>query len=301
MDFYSLLGVSRDASPEEIKKAFREKAKKYHPDLNPEKADYFKQLTHAYDVLIDPEKRRRYDLTLKKLEKKELSSIIGDLLSDFLGFHTKPVKGEDLKLKLKITVEEGYRGAVKEVRYKRKVNCPSCNGEGKTENSYLTYCNKCGGKGRIKKAFIEIPCLSCFGRGVEIKNPCPRCRGIGRVKKTEIKKVKIPAGITEGEVIILKGMGNDGINRGEAGDLIIKPSFKKGKYILKKLDVYTEVRINGEKLKDSRLIAVKDIEGNTLLLPAENTGRPVRYRIKNRGYRDRSGRRGDFVVRIVPV
>jgi len=298
MDLYRILGVGRKATPGEIKKAFREKAKKYHPDINPEHQEYFKQLTHAYDILIDPEKRKRYDLTLKKIEKKELGQIIGDLLADFLGFHTRPVKGEDIKVKLKISLEEGFYGTEKSIRYRRKVKCSTCNGTGITYNSRIRECERCRGRGRQKKAFIEIPCFSCFGRGVKIENPCPLCKGSGRIWKHEVKKIAIPAGITEKQTIMVEKGGNQGINGGDFGNLYIKVSFlKDSKFKIKGLDLITEVRLKDKEYPSS--IVIRDIEGNFIEIPVEEKRKkPLKIRIKERGYTNTRGKRGDLIVKI---
>ncbi|SNZ02715.1 molecular chaperone DnaJ [Persephonella hydrogeniphila] len=301
MDLYRILGVGRDATPDEIKKAFREKAKKYHPDINPKHEELFKQITHAYDILIDPEKRKKYDRTLESLERKDFGKIFGDLLADFLGFHSKPIKGEDIKLKLKISVEEGFCGTVKEIIYKRKIRCPTCNGNGITKDSRIKECKKCKGKGRVKKAFIEIPCFECFGRGVIIINPCPLCNGSGRVLKQERKKIQIPAGVLDKQTVILEKGGNEGLNGGSSGDLLIKISIKNGRFKLKKLDLLSNVYINRKELKDAGYISITDIEGNILRVPVEHSDKPVKIRIKNKGYRNTSGKRGDLILKLIPV
>ena len=185
MDLYRILGVGRNATPEEIKKAFRKKAKQFHPDINPQHQETFKQITQAYNILIDPEKRKKYDETLKDFEKKDFGKIIGDILADFLGFHTKPSTGENIRKKINLSVEEGYFGSIKTIKYKRKVKCKECAGRGITSHSRIKECIRCKGQGRIKKAFLEIPCLECFGRGFVIINPCPVCGGSGRVLKLE--------------------------------------------------------------------------------------------------------------------
>jgi len=301
MELYRLLGVDRDATPQEIKKAFREKAKKYHPDLSPEYSEYFKQITHAYDILIDPEKRQRYDISLEKLEKKDFSKIIGDLLSEFLGFHTKPLNGENIKIKVKLSVEEAYHGSVKQIKYKRKVKCATCKGNGIIAKSLLVECDSCGGTGRIKKTFIEIPCMGCFGRGFKVLNPCPTCRGNGRISKLETKKIQIPAGVLDKQEVVLEKGGNDGINGGDTGELILRISIKDGEYKLKKLDILTKLKIQREILAEAESISVRDIEGNIITIPVEETDRPVSFRIKYRGYRASDGRRGDMVVKLIPI
>ncbi len=301
MDLYKILGVGKNATPEEIKKAFRKKAKQFHPDLNSDHQEIFKQITHAYNTLIDPEKRKKYDKALKNFEKKDFSRVVGDILADFLGFHTKPVSGEKITIKINLSVEEGYFGTVKTIKYKRKVRCEKCAGRGITSLSRITECQKCRGSGRVKKAFIEIPCFECFGRGFVIKNPCPVCRGSGRTLKLEKKNIKIPAGVLDGQSVVVEGGGNEGINGGKSGDLILKIKIKNGKFRLKKLDLTAEIKIKKETLAEGGFISIADIEGNRLRLPVEPSEKPVKIRIKNRGYRDTTGKRGDLVIKLIPV
>ncbi|WP_457626020.1 DnaJ domain-containing protein [Persephonella sp.] len=301
MDLYRILGVGRNATPEEIKKAFREKARKYHPDINPDYQELFKQITHAYDILIDPEKRKKYDKTLHSFEKRDFGKIFGDLLADFLGFHSRPVKGEDIKIKIDIPVEEGFSGTVKDIFYRRKIRCPTCTGKGITKDSRIKECKKCSGEGRVKKAFIEIPCFECFGRGVKIINPCPLCKGSGRVWKQERKKIQIPAGVLNKQTVVLEKAGNEGINGGETGDLLIKVSIKNGRYRLKKLDLFSNLYIDKKYLSEAGYISITDIEGNVLRIPVEPSDKPVKIRIKNKGYRSISGKRGDLIVKLIPV
>ncbi len=300
MDYYKILGVSRDATPEEIKKAFRQKAKKYHPDINPEYSQLFKQITQAYNTLIDPEKKKRYDASLYALEKKDFGKIVGDLIAEFLGFHTKPIKGEDITLSLKISVEEGFYGTIKDVVYKREVKCSFCSGKGISSNSKINVCTKCSGKGRVRKGFLEIPCIKCFGRGFVIENPCKVCKGRGIIKKNEKKRIKIPAGLIEGQKVMIEGGGNEGVNGGKTGNLYLKIKFKKGKFILKGRDIVSKIHLPKDYLKENRYVSVTDIEGYPLKIEIKNSEKTVKYRIKNRGYRDYSGKRGDFIVYLIP-
>ncbi|MBK3331631.1 DnaJ domain-containing protein [Persephonella atlantica] len=300
MDYYKILGVSRNATPEEIKKAFRQKAKKYHPDINPEYSNLFKQITQAYNTLIDPEKRKRYDNSLKALEKRDFGKIVGDLIAEFLGFHTKPVRGEDITVNLEISVEEGYYGTEKSIVYKRKVKCNHCQGKGLSSNSRINLCTKCGGKGRVKKGFLEIPCIKCFGRGFIIKNPCKVCRGRGIIKKVEKKRIQIPAGLTDKQKVVVEKGGNDGLNGGDTGNLYLKIRFKKGRFILKGRDIITKIYLSKDYIKENRFISVTDIEGQSLKIEIGSTDRPTKYRIKNKGYRDYTGKRGDFIVYLIP-
>ncbi|MDQ7055409.1 MAG: DnaJ domain-containing protein [Persephonella sp.] len=300
MNYYKILGVSRNATPEEIKKAFRQKAKKYHPDINPEYSSLFKQITQAYNTLIDPERRRRYDASLRALEKRDFGRIVGDLIAEFLGFHTKPVKGEDITVRIKIAVEEGFYGTVKEIVYRRKVRCPDCSGNGISSSSSVDLCSRCGGEGRVKKGFMEIPCINCFGRGFIVKNPCVRCRGTGIIKKIEKKIVEIPSGILDGQKIVIERGGNDGINGAAAGNLYIKVNFKRGKFIIKGRDIISRIYIPKDYLKENSFISITDIEGKRFKIEIPGQEKPIKYRIKNRGYRDYKGKRGDFIVYLIP-
>ncbi len=300
MDYYRILGVGRDASPEEIKKAFRQKAKKYHPDINPEYSQLFKQITQAYDTLIDPEKRKRYDMSLQVLEKKDFGKIVGDLIAEFLGFHTKPIRGDDITLNLNISVEEGFHGTEKDIVYKRKVKCYHCQGKGLTSDSCINLCTKCDGKGRLRKGFIEIPCIKCFGRGFIIKNPCKLCKGRGVIKKIEKKKVQIPPGLTKGQKVVVEKGGSEGINGGYTGNLYLKIRFKKGRFILKGRDIITKIYLPKDYIKENRFISITDIEGKSIKIEISSAEKITKYRIKNRGYRDYSGRRGDFIVYLIP-
>ncbi|NPA54308.1 MAG: DnaJ domain-containing protein, partial [Aquificae bacterium] len=210
MDYYKILGVAKNATPEEIKKAFREKAKKYHPDINKSSEEFFKKITVAYETLIDPEKRKKYDLSLKK----QKLSYFTDKLYETFGFTSKPIKGKDIHLKISLSLEEGFFGKEKEIFYERKEHCPKCEGTGLSSNSILKECFKCKGKGKYKKAFLHLPCFECHGKGYVILNPCDMCGGKGLVKKQVKKIIKIPRGIQEKNKIKIKYGGNGGKNKG---------------------------------------------------------------------------------------
>ncbi len=298
MDYYKLLGVARDATPEEIKKAFREKAKKYHPDINKSTEELFKKITTAYETLIDPEKRKKYDQYLRKKGNKSLV----DRFYEALGFTSKPVKGRDIHIKLTISLEEGYYGKEKEIFYQRNEHCPVCKGTGLSENSIIKECPKCKGKRKVKKAFISIPCTTCSGKGIIILNPCITCGGKGLVKKQVKKHFYIPKGIQEGQKIKIKEGGHGGKNKGSYGDLYITVEFEDKGFSLKGKDVYKTVHIPKEKLKKGNTIEVEHFlkEKIKVQLPV-NIFSPLTLRIKEKGYIDTEGNKGDLYLKIIPV
>ncbi|WP_457641181.1 DnaJ C-terminal domain-containing protein [Persephonella sp.] len=303
MNFYKILGVDRDATPEEIKRAFREKAKKYHPDINRENEELFKKIVQAYEVLIDPEKRKSYDKDLLKEKKTNLEDKIGEAIADFLGYTTKPQKGKDIHKKIYITLEEGYLGTVKKISYSRMEKCPYCEGSGVVSNSILKKCKKCKGTGKIKKLFVKLPCIECEGKGFVILNPCEICDGKGRIKAQIEKNISIPAGVKENDVLKLKGGGDAGRYGGESGDLYLKVKFTAGKNVkLKGLDIHRDIYIPKEKAYIGDYIFIQNLRKEKLKVKIpEKTTSPVILKIKNEGYRDIDGNVGDMYLKIIPV
>ncbi|ACO04206.1 MAG TPA: J domain-containing protein [Persephonella sp.] len=303
MDFYRILGVGRDATPEEIKKAFREKAKKYHPDLNRENEEIFKKIVQAYETLIDPEKRKSYDIYISTERKRKLGDRINEVISDILGYHSKPKRGRDLHKKIYIKIEEGFSGCIKSISYLRYEKCSYCDGSGITENSIIKRCKRCEGKGSIKKLFLKIPCMECEGRGFLVLNPCEICNGEGRVKVQAEKRIEIPAGVSENTVLKLEGGGDSGVYGGDYGDLYLKIRFIKGKNIkIKGIDIHKDIYIQKDKALRGDYISFQGFEGKKLKIKIpERTSSPVVLKIKNEGYRDLEGNRGDLYLKIIPV
>jgi molecular chaperone DnaJ len=302
MDFYKILGVPKDASQEEIKKAFREKAKKYHPDFNKEYSDYFKKITEAYNTLIDSEKRKEYD---EYFSQKEISlkTVFEDKLAEFLGYTSKPLKGTDIYTKIFIDLEEGYSGTTKKIGYKRKVECKSCSGTGITSESIIRKCEKCKGTGKVKKLGIKIPCLKCYGRGIIIFNPCKDCEGKGYKKETVQKEIVIPAGIDENKFLYLEGGGNCGRFGGENGNLYIKIKFNKHPVFKKKgNNLYTEFAVQKEKAYQGTYIFLTNLNNEKLSIKIpEKTTSPITLKVKGEGYRDKKGNFGNLYIKILPV
>ena len=254
-DLYEILGVSKDASDSEIKKAFRRRARELHPDVNKaaDAEDQFKELNEAYDVLSDPNKRAQYDrfgtipgaagggygggsgyVDFDALFGGGFGGM-GDIFSSFFGGQGgqggRPARkeGRDMGVGLRITLEEVARGVEKEIVYDRLAPCPDCKGTGLGENGKVVTCPECGGKGRVvsvQRTFLgdmqtATTCKKCNGTGSSIENPCPECEGQGRVPDRQRVTVKVPAGIRDGQQLRVGGFGEAGIQGAQAGDLIV--------------------------------------------------------------------------------
>ena len=254
-DLYEILGVSKDASDSEIKKAFRRRARELHPDVNKaaDAEDQFKELNEAYDVLSDPNKRAQYDrfgtipgaagggygggsgyVDFDDLFGGGFGGM-GDIFSSFFsgqgGQGGRPARkeGRDMGVGLRITLEEVARGVEKEIVYDRLAPCPDCKGTGLGENGKVVTCPECGGKGRVvsvQRTFLgdmqtATTCKKCNGTGSSIENPCPECEGQGRVPDRQRVTVKVPAGIRDGQQLRVGGFGEAGIQGAQAGDLIV--------------------------------------------------------------------------------
>lgn len=254
-DLYEILGVSKDASESEIKKAFRRRARELHPDVNKaaDAEDQFKELNEAYDVLSDPNKRAQYDrfgtipgaagggygggsgyVDFDDLFGGGFGGM-GDIFSSFFGGQGgqggRPARkeGRDMGVGLRITLEEVARGVEKEIVYDRLAPCPDCKGTGLDENGKVVTCPECGGKGRVvsvQRTFLgdmqtATTCKKCNGTGSSIENPCPECEGQGRVPDRQRVTVKVPAGIRDGQQLRVGGFGEAGIQGAQAGDLIV--------------------------------------------------------------------------------
>ena len=254
-DLYEILGVSKDASESEIKKAFRRRARELHTDVNKaaDAEDQFKELNEAYDVLSDPNKRAQYDrfgtipgaagggygggsgyVDFDDLFGGGFGGM-GDIFSSFFGGQGgqggRPARkeGRDMGVGLRITLEEVARGVEKEIVYDRLAPCPDCKGTGLGENGKVVTCPECGGKGRVvsvQRTFLgdmqtATTCKKCNGTGSSIENPCPECEGQGRVPDRQRVTVKVPAGIRDGQQLRVGGFGEAGIQGAQAGDLIV--------------------------------------------------------------------------------
>lgn len=246
-DYYKILGVSKDASQDEIRKAYKKMALKFHPDRNQgdKKAEEkFKEAAEAYEILGNEDKRKEYDNPHSNFDFKMSGGPdfggmgMDDILRHFgfggmdFGFggprrEPKKVKGSSIRITLKITLEEAYKGVTKKIKYKRFEPCEHCNGSGKTDNTREKVCRTCGGSGFIfsQNGFMSMQqtCPTCGGSGKMVENPCPHCQGHGIIQKvTSETEIKLDKGLTDGMSLILEGKGNyPPHNKGSIGDLIV--------------------------------------------------------------------------------
>ncbi len=294
MNYYELLGISKNASEEEIKKAFREKAKKYHPDVNPEGSEIFKEITKAYETLIDPQKRKLYDQSLKpKSLKQKIESKIDKI------FKAVVINGNNIYIEEQISLEEAFNGTKKNIFFKRNEVCPDCKGSGIGENSIIKECSKCKGKGKIKTPLIDIPCPFCKGRKFEILNPCSNCGGKGLIKKDVHLSISVPSFSTDRLTLTLKGEGNKGINGGKDGDLQIKFSLKKHHFYIKKgLNLYAEISIPESKKNQENFINIKNLKGENLKVKIPENAENITLRITGEGFISKSGEKGNIYISV---
>ena len=268
-DYYEVLGVSRDADDAALKKAYRQLAKKYHPDTNPgdkEAEAKFKEASEAYAVLSDPEKRRQYDQFGHSafenggaggggFDYSNMSDIFsdifggGDIFGDLFGGGRRrssngPMRGADIRASVRITFAESVTGTTKKLDITLKDPCPKCGGSGAKPGSHPETCPKCGGKGQIvytQQSFLGMvrnvqTCPDCNGTGKVIKDKCPDCYGTGYISSRKTIEVTIPAGIDDGQCVRIQGKGEPGTNGGPRGDLLVAvmisadPVFKRDGY-----------------------------------------------------------------------
>ncbi len=341
-DYYEILGIPRTASVDDVKKSYRKLAMKYHPDRNPGNKDAeekFKEATEAYEVLSDQDKRSRYDRfghegvrqgadfhDWSHSNPNDIFSVFNDIFGgglggsifdDFFGGGTRTrsrsgtsvgERGSDLKISVKLTLEEIGTGVEKKVKLKRQEKCHTCGGSGARSGSGSTTCPTCGGAGEIRRAtrtmfgqFVNIvPCSTCGGAGKIIKDPCPACGGSGRINGESTIKIKIPAGVGEGNYLTLRGEGNAGRRGGPGGDLIAMieevrhPHFKRdGDDIIYQLDLsFPEAALGSE-------IEVPTLTGRAKLKiePGIQSGKILRMREKGLPHLNGYGK-GDQLVAI---
>jgi molecular chaperone DnaJ len=337
-DYYELLGVARDVSDSDLKKAYRKKAVKYHPDKNPGDATAeakFKEISEAYDVLKDPDKRAAYDRYGHAAFKQggmgnpgggmggmgghDPFDIFreafggggggGGIFEEFFGggggqSHGGAQHGSDLRYDLEISLEEAAKGVEKEIKYRRPVSCKKCNGSGAEPGSGKTTCSTCGGAGQVtsNRGFISFRqvCPTCQGAGQIIEKPCSNCRGEGRVMDSSTVKVRIPAGVHTGSKLRSAGKGEAGHMGGQAGDLYIIIHVKEHELFERHdNDLFCEVPIKFTLAALGGSISVPTLFGKGSLKIPAGTQTGTTFRLREQGISAlRGGRKGDLLIRV---
>jgi molecular chaperone DnaJ len=319
-DFYKVLGVSRDASADEIKKAYRKLARENHPDRNPDdpKAeDRFKSIQEAYDTLSDPEKRKQYDAGGmfagfgggRPFAGGGFASDIGDIFTSFFGRGRAPphsLRGTDLETEVQLSFDQAVNGAQITVAVRKAERCPTCGGSGAKPGSGPTVCPRCGGRGidAQSQGFFSIsqPCPQCGGGGEVIEDPCETCGGSGLTRQTKRYKVNVPAGVRDGTRIRLEGRGEAGPRGGPPGDLYVTTRVVPSPVFKQLPDGNLEVTVP--------ITIAEAIRGGTVEVPTLNGTKRIRVpagtehgtvqRLRGEGPPRPGGRgRGDIRYRLV--
>jgi molecular chaperone DnaJ len=322
-DYYKLLGVGKNASDAEIKKSYRSKAMKHHPDRNkdnPEEAEAkFKQIKEAYEVLSDPRKRAAYDQFGHAgvdasmggghpggFGAESFSDIFGDVFGDIFGGgrRSSVQRGSDLRYNLELSLEEAVAGTEAKIRVPVLVACGECAGSGAKKGTSPVMCSTCHGHGqvRMQQGFFSVQqtCPTCRGSGKQIKDPCGKCYGQGRVQETKTLSAKIPAGVDTGDRIRLAGEGEAGENGGPPGDLYVQIQVREHPIFTRDgANLYCEVPISFPTACLGGELQVPTLDGKVnLKIPAETQTGKV-FRLRGKGVKPvRGGAVGDLMCRV---
>lgn len=325
-DYYLILGVERNASEAEIKKAFKRLAMKHHPDRNPgdkSAEEKFKEAKEAYEVLSDSQKRAAYDQFGHAGVDTSMGGggggfhagaggfgdIFGDVFGDIFGGgrggENRAYRGADLRYQLELSLEDAVRGTTVKIRYPTTVVCSSCDGSGAKAGSKPASCPTCGGQGqvRIQQGFFSVQqtCPRCHGRGQIITDPCRACHGEGRVQENKTLSVKVPAGVDEGDRIRLGGEGEAGENGGPAGDLYVQIHIRPHPIFQRRdNDLYCEVPISFTTAALGGELEVPTLDGNVKLKIPPETQSEKQFRLRGKGVSPvRGGATGDLICKVV--
>ncbi len=321
VDYYEVLGVGRDATPDEIKKAFRRKARDTHPDANPGDPDSehrFREAALAYEVLSDPARRAAYDRGGRVEAGDLFSSFAGidDLLSRFFGGgfgfgggRTGPAPGNDAGVVVELTLAEAARDVAREVRYRARVACGTCGGDGSAPGSTPVICDRCSGRGSVRvtrqtflgAAMTIAPCDKCRGRGRLITSPCPECGGAGAISDEVTVNVEIPAGVEDGARLRLTGRGSMGEPGGRPGDLYVEIRvLPDARFERHGADLVHRVRLGMAEAALGASLKVPSVEGEALDLEVPPGTQPgTVFKLSHLGMpRLRRRGRGDLLVEM---
>lgn len=331
-DYYEVLGVNKGASDDELKKAYRTLAKKYHPDVNPDDKTAeakFKEINEAYAILSDPEKKSRYDQYGHAGVDPNMGGggfgdfggfggfDFSDIFDSFFGGSSSsgstrrnaPIRGDDITVRVNISFEEAAFGCKKEINYNKVEKCGNCGGTGAEKGTGVETCSTCKGTGQVKVSQRTAlgmfqttkTCDTCRGTGKIIKTPCSNCRGTGYVRVPKKYEVTIPAGIDDGERIALRAQGNDGRNGGSSGDLIITVGVRPHSIFERDgSNIYCEIPITFAEAVLGCEISVPTLEGDVKYTIPEATQTGTKFTLKGKGIQMiNSKNKGDLMFRVV--
>ena len=335
-DYYEVLGVSKDADEATLKKAYRQVAKKYHPDMNPgdtEAEKKFKEASEAYAVLSDPEKRRQYDQYGHAAFEggaggaggfggfdfggADFSDIFGDIFGDLFGGGGRrgrasqgPMKGANIRKSVRITFEEAVFGCEKELDVVLKDPCTSCGGSGAKPGTSPETCPKCGGKGQVvytQQSFFGTvqnvqTCPDCHGTGKIVREKCPDCGGTGYVSNRKKISVTIPAGIDNGQSVRIREKGEPGVNGGPRGDLLVEVTVSRHPIFQRQdMHIFSTVPISFAQAALGADIKIKTVDGDVIYTVKPGTKTDTKVRLKGKGIPSvrNSQVRGDHYVTLV--
>ncbi len=336
-DYYEVLGLSKGAADDEIKKAYRKMAKQYHPDLNPGNADAeakFKECNEAYEVLSDPDKKAKYDRFGHAGVDPNYGAggggfdgfggmgfDMGDIFSSifggggFGGFGggqranpNAPQRGSDLQTNITISFEEAAKGCRKTVEVNRIEVCDGCSGSGAAAGSTTQTCSQCGGSGQVttqQRTILGVmqtqkPCPTCGGKGTVIPNPCSKCRGAGRIRRASKVEVNIPAGIDDRQAVNVRSQGNKGVNGGPAGDLRVGVNVRNHPFFERDgYNVWYQANISYVQAALGCELVVPTLDGDVKYTVPAGTQPGDVFKLKDRGIPNVNGRgKGDQLVRV---
>jgi molecular chaperone DnaJ len=323
-DYYEVLGVSKSVSEDELKKAFRRLAMKYHPDRNQDDADAqekFKEAKEAYEVLGDASKRQAYDQYGHRAFEgggfgggggggagfSDLGDMLGDVFGDIFGGGKRrsgPRRGADMRYVMELDLEEAVAGTEKQIRVPRHVNCHHCNGSGSMDGKFES-CKTCAGHGRVRIQngifSMQQACPTCGGAGKAVKNACKPCSGEGKLREEKTLSVKIPAGVDMGDRIRLTGEGESGPAGGGYGDLYVEVHLKEHAIFKRDGDdLYCEIPLRISTAALGGEIKVPTLTASAMLKVPAGTQSNQMFKLKGKGVRSvRSDRTGDLLCRAV--
>ena len=323
-DYYEVLGVNRDASDDEIKKAYRKLAMKHHPDRNPDNPkaeESFKEAKEAYEILSDGQKRAAYDQYGHAGVDPSaggggagfgnFADAFGDIFGDIFGGggggnrRSNVYRGADLRYNMEISLEEAARGTETKIRIPVMAECETCHGSGARPGTQPVTCTTCGGHGqvRMQQGFFSVQqtCPKCHGSGKMVKEPCPTCHGGGRVKQHKTLSVKIPAGVDEGDRIRLSGEGEAGVNGGPPGDLYVVVHLKKHEIFERDgANLHCEMPISFSTAALGGEIEIPTLDGHAKMKVPPETQTGAVFRLRGKGIKPlRSSDMGDLMCHVV--